>query len=744
MDSNVQLGIGSALDVVRAIWRRKLTFAAVAAALFVASCAFVLSLSPRYRAEALILLPQTPMGSLGEGVQRVVVATDPVTMRSEVDILTSSGIAQRVIDTLDLGNDPEFAPKDPGLISGLLSRIIDKAKGLLQPQASDEAVVPEHAARAEALMSAYKQRLSVFNDGRSLIVQIGFTAARPELASRVVNAHTQAYLDAQVERRVGGQQLAIQWLRTELDGRAKELREADEAVQTYRAKHNLIPAERAGQQRESLADQELRQVHDQLVGAWNDVTRERSRLAQLDESAETGTAAPTLDAANNPILVKLRTQEAEASSTLARLKGASLRGTVVATAQAELDSIRKTIREEYSRLRAGTKASMQEAEGRAEMFTQRMKEATQKRVDLDQASVEMKGLETYASAKRSIYEIVLSRYNTLLSERGFNVADAKIISSATIPSRPAFPKTGLFLGIALLFSTTAAAGLAFVIEQFAGGVRNLRAHCAALGVDVLGVVPIVGRRLSGLGSASQNGEYHQFWERIRGIRNRIVDLRDREGQVILITSAFPQEGKSVFAVAFARAVASTGIETILIDGDLRRPSVASRVGVGEVSKGISEVLSSRIHLRDAIMRTDKGNLALLPAIAGQEAEADALATENMMTMLRQLKRDYRVIVMDSPPLAATSDALSLAALADKTIVVTRAGQASNASVTEVVQMLRTHHGRLAGLVLVGEDCDEVSLGSRLGHYYPNVESPSPGVSRRRGFFGFARSASGRA
>lgn len=745
MESSVQLGAASVGEIVRTIWRHKVVFAVVAAASFLAIAAFVLTLSPRYRADGLVLLPQMPLGSLGEGSQRVLVAIDPVAVRSEVDILNSNGIAKRVIDDLGLENDPEFAAHPPGPISAALKGIIALAKSALGAGTDPGAPLwSQEAARADALMSAYKQRLSVFNDGRSLTVQVAFTAARPELAAKVVNGHIKAYLEAQVERRAGGQQLALEWLRTELDDRLKELRQAEEAAQTYRATHNLIPVERAGQQRESLVDQELRQVHDQLVGAWNDTTRLRSRLAQLTEAGQSGTALPSAEAANDAVLLKLRQREADATANLARFKGANMNGVVVESAEAELNSIRQAFQGELGRLRAGTEASLREAEGRAAMFERRMQETTQKRIELDQASVELKGLESYAGAKRSIYEIVLGRYNTLLSERGFNAADAKIISSATTPTRASFPNTGLFLAMAALFSMTIGAGSSFAIEHLGGGVRSLRAHCRALGVEVLGVVPFVGRRMPGLAAGNQSLLYHQFWERIRGIRNRIVDLRTREGQVILITSAFPQEGKSVFAVAFARAIASTGIETILIDGDMRRPSVASRVGVDDVSQGIGEVLASQIKLQDAIVPTDRGNLALLPAMPGQGEHADALATENMMLLLRQLKRDYRLIIMDSPPLAAASDALSLAALADQTIVVARVGRVSNSSVSEVVQMLRTHHAKLAGLVLVGEDKDEVSVGSRLGHYYSDVQSPAAGPKRRHRLWSFARQAGGRA
>lgn len=737
MNSGLQLGIGSLSDIAKTIWRRKLVFAACASALFLVFGIVILNLSPRYRAESLILLPQTPMGTLADGPQRILVATDPVTLRSEVDIINSSGIAKRVIDQLDLAHEPEFAPEPPGFAASVFRRATGWLKGVARNDSGAKPLWSEQAARDDSLLSAYKQRLSVFNDGRSLIVQIGFSVKTPELASRIVNAHTQAYLDAQVDRRVGGQRLAIEWLRSELEGRAKDLREADEAVQDYRAKNNLIAVQRATQQQESLVDQELRQVNDQMIGARNDATRERVRLTQIESILTDGTVSATSDVLNSPVLMKLRQREADASSTLVRLRSAYITGTVVSTAQSELDSIQETIRREIDRAREGIRANLREAEARVQMFTQRMQQTTQKKIELDQAEIGLKGRETYATAKRSIYEVVLGRYNTLISEQGFNSADAKIISPATVPTQAAFPKTSLFLGIAAMFSAASAAGAALAYERFRGGVSSLRAHLLASDVEVLGVLPIVGGRVQRF-SANKALDIQVFWERIRGIRNRIFDMRTRDCQVILVTSAFPQEGKSVFSVALARALASTGVETILIDGDLRRPTIAARVGVRDVANCWSDVLSDRVELDEVIVQTGRDYLSLLPALPGRDDQADALATDKMDQLLRRLKRKYRMIVIDSPPLAAASDALSLGILADKTVLVARSGRVTNSAVSWAVQMLRDHHVPVGGLVLIGDDQDEVSLGSQLSQYYAQTDDVAQSASRRERMWPFAK------
>ena len=714
-----------------AIWRRKRVFLSCFAVLFAVSTLYVLTLKPRYFAEGLILLPETPMGSLTEGSSRVVVAIDPMMVRSETDILGSNDLARRVIAGLDLGQKPEFTPRPPPAPIRLLKDLVGEVRNVLQGETRVEPLWSEKTAREDALLSAYKQRLYVFNDGRSAIVHVGFTASTPDLAARVANAHVEAYLDAQVERRVGSQRLAVDWLKGELDGRAKELRDAEVAVQSYRAQHNLVLVQHSNERQESLADQELRLISEQLVSASLDETRDRARLAQFNAPSASGILSATTEVLDNPVIVKLRQREAEARTTLNRVTAAAQPGglnPLVESAKADLKSVEDTLRRELTRSRESISSDLRQAEARVGMLQSQVKKATAGKITLDQAEIELKGRETYAAAKRSIYQIVLNRYNTLLAEQGFNGADAKVISTASVPTRPAFPKTSLFLAFATLASAAGAAAAAFATDRLPAGVRKLRRLSSSLGVHILGVVPLLGPRAHLSDNLDMSGQL--FWERVRGIRNRIIDLHAEDSQVVLVTSALPQEGKSLFAGALARAVASAGVPTILIDGDLHRPTAASTVGVSDVCNGLGEVLAHQVSLNDAIVPTSRGNLALLAALPSEEGHSDSLATEGMGALLRTLKASYRVIVVDSPPLAVSSDALALSGFADQTIIIARAGRMSAAPVSQAVNTLLEHDARLAGLVLVGDDQDDVLQG-RSHDYYRSVRSSRPAELGRR-------------
>lgn len=704
MNDKVELGFSSITQLARGVLRHKFVFLICFLCVISVSSLYVLSMKPRYAAEAFILLPQTPSGNLSEGNQRVFVATDPMAVRSETEIVSSTDLAAKVIDTLDLANEAEFAPPVPNPTAAIVKGTVRALRAKLFGPASEAPLWSEATARRDALLSAYKQHLSVFNDGRSTIVRISFTAGTPSLAARVTNAHIAAYLTAQVERRVAGQRLAIEWLKKELDGRATELRAAETEVQTYRARNNIVLVQRANQQ-ETLSGQELKQINEQLVSAELDATRERSRLVQFDEKAKPGDFSATTEILNGPIVAKLRQREVDARGALARLISIYPDGgSVLVGARAELASIEATMREELDRTRETIRSDLRQAETRAQLLQHRLKDASDRKLVRDLAEVELKGHETYAAAKRSIYEVVLNRYNTLLAEQGFSAADSKVISLATTPTQQAFPKTGLFLTFAGLVSATAAGCAALATDRLRTGVTSLRILSSSFGVRVLGVVPVLGSTTKLLIGATP--VYDLFWEQIRAVRNRIIDVRSDESVVVLVTSPLPQEGKSVLAASLARAAANIGISTLLIDGDLHRPSAARVLGV-LATNGLGDVMANRVSLDAAIVATHHKQLDLLASSPEGAVATDVLTSGYMAGLVRSLRDRYRFIIIDSPAIAFSSDALSLAGFADATVVLTRVKRASSGPVSQAIRMLQEQGVKIAGLVLVGIDDSDV-------------------------------------
>ena len=292
----------------RAIRQRWLTLLFTTALLFAAIAAYVFTLRPAYTAHAVVLLaPVTEELGDAPTTARLLATTDPYFIRSETTILGSDELGREVIRQLQLTRQAEFAP-----VPGLLERLgiqRGSAEGA-HPWLSAEELTLDQVVRG------YQERLSVFNDGRSKTVEIGFTAGNPRLAATVANAHAEAYLQEQANRRGESRQKSLDWLKQEVDARAREARDADARVQQYQLEHGIVTS-----QDSTMVEQRLSQLSTQLVDARRQLSTQTSMLAEI--RAVRAGADPTNTAAllaNEPLNDLLRSRvQAEAAVSPRRL-----------------------------------------------------------------------------------------------------------------------------------------------------------------------------------------------------------------------------------------------------------------------------------------------------------------------------------------------------------------------------------------------------------------------------------------
>lgn len=712
MEPTSRLSLKYLLDAVSAHW-----FTAIAIALlcFAGVVGYVTSLQPRFTSTAVVLLSPASDGLADQTRTSREPMTDPFFIRSETVIISSDELCLKVIEKLQLWNDPEFALSSTDRSDGVLPR--DNASQQDSPLTDREKTL-------DYTLRRYRNDLSVFNDGRNKTVEISFTASGPRLAAKIADAHAEAYLQEQSVRRAGAQQKAIEWLSKEVDARAEEVREADARVQQYQLNSGIVST-----QDTTIVEQRLGQISTQLIEARRQLAKQQAVLSELRQirfGADASNAASmTSDQAFANLLQSRVAKEAEIDSAGRRFVAGH--PTLVKLRQ-ELAGINVVLDGQLQRLESEAASNTNWWQRQVTDLEAAVAKETDAKMHQDRAAAGLPSLLAQAQVKHAVFETVLSRYQTLLAEHGFTGAAALIVSRALPSAQPSYPKPRLLLVIGGMISMLIGAAFAVALHIYKSKSAGLISVADSIGVRPLVAIPrFKSSRVSG---TTRIADPQLFIESIRYLRDAVLPHRQSQPTTTyLITSVLPRQGKSLVAMSLARAIARTGRRTLLMEVDLRQPTASLLARLAYPADGTVAVLEGRVPLESAVVRDEATGLDMLLAEQQASTALDRLTTSMMRDLLAEIGTQYDAIVMDSPPVGVVSDALTLAPLADQTILVAKDGDSSESELKKGVRMLREAGATVAGLVLTSVDPQDVSSLDRktLSRYV--VGFPAPIASR---------------
>ncbi|MDX6751197.1 polysaccharide biosynthesis tyrosine autokinase [Geminicoccaceae bacterium 1502E] len=656
----------------------------------------IFSLEPSFRASAMLALAtrQIQFSELSAVVSNAANALDTSVARSEVEILNSDGLIRQVVRDLRLDERPDFIPGPslPDRLKEAVAGLADHVRGAL---AGLEPLPPPPISAAErfhAAVASYGDRLTVFNDGRSYVITVSFEAADPELAARIANRHAELYIEAQ--RRSKDQALvsATHWLDREVAELAQRLRRAESAVQAYRERHHLLAPGGT-----SITQQQLGDINGELAMARADLAQREARLRQAVNAAggDSFTEVVTSDA-----IARLREQELIARRRLAEASGSlGDRHPALAAMRAEVRDIRAMIAVQQEKI-------LRSLEGEAEIAREREAELRRIVAELEGRMAQMerdeagaRDLEREANATRALYESLLSRQKQVATQVGIQQPDAQLASLASVPRTPAFPNKPLMLAVTLTMATGSAVGLSLLFDRRRKGLESLHEVEAATGLRRVVAVPGVSR-LFGSGMALPDRVVavpeSAAAESLRTLRTTLTLRGESLPRRLAVTSSLTGEGKTSVALALARSLSLSGHRVLLVEGDLRRRSLARLGRDWRPAGGIIGVLEGRTALAEAIIGDRVSTVHILPAEDEVHAPHDLLVPERFGRLLAALATGYDHVIVDTPPVAAVSDALLVGRMVDATLLVVRAATTPRDRVAATVA---TFHE--AGLPLVG-------------------------------------------
>jgi succinoglycan biosynthesis transport protein ExoP len=625
---------------------------------------------------------------------------------TQVAILRSRALAERVVDDLQLVNDPEFngALAEPSGLAAWLSGVLPKSA---PPSAQD--------ARG-AVVDALLGRLSIRREGLTYVIEIAITSQDPAKAARIANAYAKHFIAMSLASKAEATTTLNRWLRERLVGLRRDVEETDASVQQYRISNGLLSASGV-----PLNEQEISTYNLQAGAARASLAEDLARLNTARAQMARGSAGDDVgEALNSPVIQALRLQRQQISSNLAGLEVSFTSAyPEVQKEQRRLADVDRQIAGEINRIISNLQAKVQVSQKRLAAVEGTLNTARGTLAANDRAGVRLNELQRNADAARAVYESFLNRYKETSAMGGMVQPDARPLSPALEPGSPSSPNLKLNLATGLLVALMAGLAAVAAAETLTSGLATSDDIEKRVGAPYVGSVPL----LTGLSRVSPGAYLNAkplsaFAEALRSVRASLLETADGLApRIVAITSSVPGEGKTHTAVSFAASFAAQGFKTIVVDCDARRPSLHRYIP--SIDVGLFEVLENRCALEDAVVHDIETGVHFLPLTRDSDSARDLFATDALEEVLARLRLEYDIIILDAPPVLGVADTRTLAPLADAVLLLAQWRKTPRKAVETSLKMLLRSGARVAGIALTQVDMKQQSRSGYgdPGYYY---------------------------
>jgi Mrp family chromosome partitioning ATPase/capsular polysaccharide biosynthesis protein len=505
--------------------------------------------------------------------------------------------------------------------------------------------------------------LNVEQDGQTSFLNVTVTSTRPAKAARIANKITTTYMAIQVAERRAAQQRNVDALGRRVDELRDQLIATELSIASYRKLHNID----AGPGGDANAAQ-MSRAASELAAA---------RAARAEAAARSGGNAAGGQVMSG-LLAELRGQESTVNQRLAQLLTLYGHGHPdVQKAEAELGQVRRSIAAESARMQQQLANDTMAQGARESRLAGDLGGMRAESLDRGIAGVPLADLERNATTTQTVYVALLSRLKQAVRESDMVRADASIASPALLPTQPSFPRAGPILGAAL--GASIIFGLIFVLmsEAVDNHVRTASQIYALTGLPTFGLIPEVPRRRRlPAHVAVISRPYTAFAEAVRTVEGRLARVLPRaRGNVVLVTSPLPDDGKSTVAIALAAAAIATFRSAIVIEFDLRHPNLETLIGPERAEKDLLDYLRGEATLDEIIVSNPAAPDLKTIFVHSPAADPGAiLASPKIGAMLEELRSRFNQIILNTPPVLAVSDARTIAQYADAVLLVLRWGK----------------------------------------------------------------------
>ena len=684
------------LDFVE-YWRtlRKHQWAILAFALVVALVAGVVAYvsTPIFEAKTTVLIETNK--------QKVVTIEDVYSgmgasreyFQTQVEILKSREVSLKTINKLKLYDHPEYDPRLPPVgVAALIKKI-----GFVT---EEEPKQWDSKSLSEAALRRFTTNLSIEPIRLSQLVVIRFTSADPALAAKITNAVAQTYIENDLDARYQMTRTASVWLQEQLSGLKDKLNQSEQSLQGYREKQGIVSLKDGAQ---NGTGQQVDLLQSRLIEA-------RTRRAEVESTYKTVKDASSAGELASQPAVLLNAQVADAkrqaSEAARRLADASQRygreHPKFMQADSEAKSANENLQRQIELVVGGITNEYERARSTEKMLEGSLANARGSVQNINRKEFELGVYEREVDSNRQMYDMFMKRAKETNVGGDLQSTVARVVDPSEVPSVPIKPKKSLIIAVAFFMGLLIGVMLALLMEVLDNTLKTTEDVEVRLKQPLLTVLPMLDKKhadskISGrLMTLDPSSLYSEGVRTARtGVLLSSVDLPTR---TLIVTSSVPGEGKTTFSCNLAMAHALTK-RTLLIDADMRRPSVHKAYGLEATSMGLSELVAGGATLAKCVHRIEDSNLSVMTSGAIPPNPLELLHSDRFARTLEILSQHFEIIIIDSPPVELVSDAMVIAARASGVIFVTKALSTPYPLARKSLQRLRRANAHIVGVVL---------------------------------------------
>src|SRR5215470_5016951 len=617
-------------------------------------------------------------------------------IETQAKILTSETLALQTIRNNGLASRPEFAG------SGGIPEVL--ASGNLANQTRP----PE--------LGSFLGSLAVKRVPNSRLMDVSFESTDPQLAARTVNAHIATYIEQNYRSKYESTSQASDWLADQLKDFKVKVQKSEDARINYERQNQIWTLD----DKQNMTTQRLSDINKQFT----DAQAERMKKESLYEFAKAGNLDAVPEMENNLALTELLKKHGETSADYAdALQQYGPNFPKVLRLKAQLKDLDENIEKEKKKILDVLESDYREARQRETLLADALSQAKVETNQMSEKMVEYNILKREAEANKALYEGLMTKMKETAISGALRSSNIRIVDPAMVPGTPARPAKTKNIVLAFLVGLVGGIGLALFREYLDNTVKTPDDIETLARLPSLAVVPQFAgsngnKRRGVLPDFSGNGHdkrielvaqhlpKSQMSEAFRALRTSILlSQAEHPPQVILVTSALPREGKTTAAANLAVTLAQLGDNTVLVDADLRKPGVGRLLNLGaDKYAGLSSYLAGVSTLDHVtVPHPVIPNLAAIPTGPLPPNPADLLSSHKLSEAIAELRKEYKFIVLDSPPVMAATDAVILSVQADGVLLVVRSGETPKEAFSRTRDLLTSVKCRMLGVVLNAVD-----------------------------------------
>lgn len=683
-------------DYLRILQKRKWTIAATVVIAFTLSAIYSFRATPKYEAIGRI--------ALNPGENDVLGIKEPGTGGSDYD--------GREVDT-------QLKILQSDAVALTAARKLQQSAGQLEAPAQD-------SRRESEMLDSFRGGMRVTVVPETRIMEVRYVSPDPRYAADAVNAITNAYVEQNFKTKYESTMRASDWLTKQLADLQMRVETSQQKLVDYQKTHGIVGVD----EKQNITTAKLDDLNRQLTDAEAD----RIQKQAIYEQAKLGERSVLANTSPNQLVDKLRAQEADLKNQLAQMTvqfGPSY--PKVAEVSSQLKETQAAIEQETRKIQGKLESEYLSALSRQRMLRGALEKQKQEANLLNEKAIQYMLLKRDVDSNRQLYEGLLTKLKEAGISAGLRSNNIRIVDPARVPTSPSQPNIPRNLAMALMLGLMGGIAIAFIQEMLDNTVKTPEEAQSLSALPSLGMIPMnhrLAEKEKGSNGRSVALTRQSNWrdsvelithsrpkseiaEAYRALRTSILlSTTGTPPKVILITSALPQEGKTTSAINTAIVLAQKGSRVLLVDADLRRPSVHTKLSL-RMRGGLSTLLTGSDTLQSVIINsTEIPNLVVMPAGPPPPHPAELLGSAVMKEYLRQWREQYDHILIDSPPCLSVTDAVLMSVDADATILVVRSATTTKEALRRARNLLVQVNARVLGVVV-----NAVDLRSPDMYYY---------------------------